>query len=263
MSATPKRTRMLLRSPGETPARLFCFPYSGKGASMFSKWPSRIGDTELCLVQPPGRENRTREPHYQTYELLAEQVVEELSPYFDRPFGFFGHCGGVLAAFATALHLARHELPTPACLFASAQVAPHDGPYGRFLHMSDGELAAELAQLTRAQGGEPRPDVIEMNVRVLRADLTANQNYTLDAPVELPSQVRAIGWDEDPEILPEQMSGWPAYARPGRFHRTLLHGTHYTLVQAPDELMAELDEGMRTSLTCPASVPREQRLEMC
>jgi surfactin synthase thioesterase subunit len=254
MPAVPKRTRMLLRpARDEMPARLFCFPYSGVGASMYAKWPPRIGNAEVCLIQLPGRENRIREPHYQTYELLAEQVAEELSPYFDRPFGFFGHCGGTLAAFATALHLAGRQSPVPACLFASAQVAPHDGPYGRFLHMSDSELAAELAQLTRAKGGEPKPDVIAMNVRVLRADLTANQNYTLAAPVELSSQVRAVGWDEDSEIRPEQMGGWPAYAPPGGFHRTLLHGGHYALTEAPDELIAELAEGMRAS--CPGLKP--------
>jgi surfactin synthase thioesterase subunit len=237
---------MLLRTPGDDmPARLFCFPYSGMGASMYSKWPTKIGDTELCLVQLPGRENRIREPHYQTHELLAEQLAEELSPYFDRPFGFFGHCGGAFPAFATALHLARHQAPTPACLFVSSQVAPHDGPCGRFLRMSDSELGEELAQLTRAQGGEPKPDVIQMNVGVLRADLTAVENYPFEAPVELPAHVRAIGWDRDAEILPEQMSGWSAYARPGRFHWTMLHGGHYTLLDAPDGLIAELDEGMR------------------
>jgi surfactin synthase thioesterase subunit len=246
MSTAAKRTKMLLRpARDEMPARLFCFPYSGMGASMYAKWPPKIGDAEVCLIQLPGRENRIREPHYRTYELLAEQVAEELAPYFDRPFGFFGHCGGALPAFATTLHLARHQSAVPVCLFVSAQVAPHDGPYGRFLHLSDSELAEELAQLTRAKGGEPKPDVIEMNVRVMRADLTANQNYTLAAPVELPSQVRAIGWEEDSEIRPDQMSGWSAYAPPGGFHWTALHGGHYALTEAPGELIAELAAGMR------------------
>jgi surfactin synthase thioesterase subunit len=222
---------------------------------MFGKWPAKIGDTELCFIQLPGRENRILEPHYQTYELLAEQVAEELSPYFDRPFGFFGHCGGAFAAFATALHLARHGSPTPACLFVSSQVAPHDGPYGRYLGLSDAELAAELTQLTRAAGGEPRPDVIEMNVRVMRADLTAARSYTLDAPVELPSLVRGIGWDKDPEIPPAQMGGWSACARPGRFQWTLLPGGHYTLLDAPDELIAELEEGMRSAKMSLRAVP--------
>src|SRR5260370_12370806 len=149
MSTVQKRTRMLLRSPkDDVPARLFCFPYSGIGASMYSKWPARIGDTEVCPVQLPGRENRIREPHYQTYELLAEQVAEELSPYFDRPFGFFGHCGGALPVFAATLHLARQQSPTPACLFVSSQVAPPDGPSRRFLRMTTRALPAKLLHHT-------------------------------------------------------------------------------------------------------------------
>jgi surfactin synthase thioesterase subunit len=126
-------------------------------------------------------------------------------------------------------------------------VAPHDGPYGRYLGLSDAELAAELTQLTRAAGGEPRPDVIEMNMRVMRADLTAARSYTPGAPVELPFFVRAIGWDKDSVIPPGQMGGWSACARPGRFHWALLPGGHYTLMDAPDELMAELEEGMRST----------------
>ena len=53
-------------------------------------------------------------------------------------------------------------------------------------------------------------------------------------------------------IAPGQMIGWSSYARPGRFHRTLLHGGHHELIEAPDDLIAELDEGMRTS--CPQPI---------
>nr|WP_225955258.1 thioesterase domain-containing protein [Kibdelosporangium phytohabitans] len=234
------------RPADDCAARVFCFPYSGLGASMFTQWPRRIGDIEICLVQPPGRENRIKHPHYGTYEQLAEEVADGLAPYFDRPFGFFGHCGGALAGFATALLLAQRDGPTPDCVYISSQVAPHDGPYGRFLGMTDDELAVELADLTRAMGGEPQPDILALSLRVLRADITANQRYHLAEPVVLPGELRAIGWSEDREIRPAQMDGWPAYAAPDRFHRTVLAGTHHEFLKAPLALQAELAAGLRT-----------------
>ncbi|MFD7646078.1 thioesterase II family protein [Streptomyces albidoflavus] len=243
------RDKTFLRTPrDDSPTRLFCFPYSGLGASMYNRWPRRItdagADIEVCLLQPPGRENRLREAHFGTYEQLAEQLVESLEPYLDRPYGFFGHCGSALAAFATAAALAPSRLPAPACVFVSSQVAPHLGPYGRYLSMTDRQLTAELARQTRVMGGEPHPDVLAMSLRVMRADLTANQRYRLDEPVVLPSRVRSIGWRYDVEIRPHQMAGWALYAAPGHFRHVELPGTHHSFLAAPEALRREFAEGL-------------------
>ncbi|MFF5639407.1 thioesterase II family protein [Streptomyces sp. NPDC012825] len=249
MAPSPRPPRWLLRKPkDEAPARLFCFPYSGTGASMYHRWPQRIGPAEVCLIQLPGRENRVRDPHYGTYEDLAEPLAEALLPHLDRPFAFFGHCGGVLPGFATALHLRDRGMPVPSALFLSSQVPPHEGPFGRFLGMSDEELAVELAELTRAMGGEPHPALIEMNLGVLRADVDANRAYRLDKPVRLPSALHAIGWDADVEIRPDRMSGWSEYAEPGRFHPCVLPGEHYTFLDAPEALTEVVAAGMRRVL---------------
>ncbi len=249
----PERTRrpqrwLLRRVRDDAPARLFCFPYSGTGASMYKQWPERIGPAEVCLVQLPARENRLRDPHYGSYEALAEQLCEALLPYLDRPFGFFGHCGGALPGFATALQLVAKGLPAPAALFVSSQVAPHEGPFGRFLGMTDEELAVELAGLVVAMGGQPRPELIELSLGVLRADVDANRAYRLDLPRRLPCAVRTIGWSGDREIRPDQMGGWSAYAAPGRHHATVLEGHHYAFLDAPAALLDELGRGMAAAV---------------
>ncbi|MFD0332529.1 thioesterase II family protein [Streptomyces erythrogriseus] len=64
----------------EATARLFCFPFSGSGASAFSAWPAALDDVEVCPVQFPGRENRLAHPHYGTYDNLAAGLTEALSP---------------------------------------------------------------------------------------------------------------------------------------------------------------------------------------
>ncbi|MER7408388.1 thioesterase domain-containing protein [Streptomyces sp. NPDC000070] len=238
--------KWLLRRPrNDVRARLFCLPYSGVGASMYTQWPRLIGDdVEVCPVQLPARENRLREQHYGSYEELARLAVDGLRPYLDRPFGLFGHCGGALAAFAIALYLDQVGGPAPQALFTSSQVAPHDGPFGRFLHLDDEELKVELAHLTRVMGGEPNPAAIELGLTVLRADIAAHQNYRLDAPVRLRAAVRSIGWEDDQEIRPSQMDGWPPYAADGRFAGTVLSGGHHTFRSAPDELLKEFEAGL-------------------
>ena len=236
--------KWLLRKPtSDAPARVFCFPYSGVGASMYSRWPTRVGSVELCPVQLPGRENRIRQPHYGSYEALAEQVADGLEPYLDRPFGLFGHCGGALAAFATALRL-RDLGPRPAGLFVSSQVAPHEPPYGRFLGMTGEELRAELALLTVAMGGRPHPDALDFGLEILRADIAANQRYRLAAPTRLATDLHVIGWRRDVEIRPDQMGGWGAYVEPDRLFTTVLDGEHHTFLGAPASLLDIFDRGL-------------------
>jgi surfactin synthase thioesterase subunit len=239
----------LQRPKNDSAARLLCFPYSGLGASMYSRWPEFVGDIEICPVQLPGRENRIREPHYGGYPDLADLAAAALRPYLDRPFAFFGHCGGALAAFATAVRLHEEGGPMPVCLFMSSQVAPHEGPFGRFLRMSDDELRAELTTLTEALGGRPDPDVIELGLGILRADVTANQRYRLDEPLVLPCAVHAIGWSEDVEIRPDQMGGLREYAPEGRFTATVLAGRHHTFLDAPAELLGTFELAMNRAST--------------
>ncbi|MGP3991751.1 thioesterase II family protein [Streptomyces sp. 3N207] len=247
--------RWLLRRPGgEAGARLFLLPYSGVGASMYNRWPQQIGPAEVCRIQLPGRENRIREPHYGTYPELAERLAEALLPYLDRPFGFFGHCGGALPGFATALFLAEHGLPTPAWLFVSSQVAPHLGPYGRFLDLPQDQLREELREMAVAMGGRPQPDMIDLGMRVLEADLAANRAYRLPRPVRLPCTVHALSWQDDHEIRPGQMTGWDAYAEPGRYRESLLPGGHFAFLEAPEPLCAALS-GTMSAADSPVPSP--------
>lgn len=153
VNSSPTKTRWLLRQPDpEAGTRLFCFPYSGCGATMYERWPRRLGDVEICLVQPPGRQNRIREPHYQTYEQFAAELIESLSPHLDRPFAFFGHCSGALPGAEITRQLAAAGLPLPRRLFVSAQVAPHDGPYGRLLGLERDELRGRAGRHHRQNG---------------------------------------------------------------------------------------------------------------
>jgi surfactin synthase thioesterase subunit len=206
---------------------------------MYHRWPRRIGPVEVCLIQPPARENRIRDPHYGTYEALASALVEYLPPYLDRTFGFFGHCGGALPAVELTHQLHAAGLPTPHRVFVSSQVAPHDGPYGRFLELDADALAAELRQLTISLGGTPTPALIEMGLDLLSLDLEANRRYRPASRRRLPCGITVIGWTEDREIPMHMMRGWRDLSASCRF--ALLDGKHYDFLAAPAALLAEIE----------------------
>lgn len=239
-AASVSRTgRWFLRPPSDDcMARLFCLPYSGCGASMYRGWPRRLpGGIEVCAIQLPGRENRLREPSFSSYEELADALAPVLEPYLDRPYGLFGHCSSALSAYETALRLIERNAPQPACLFASAEVAPHEGPYGRYFGMSAEELADEMRALVTAMGGVPVPGLIRMSVDILRADVAVNGRYRKAEPVRLPCPLVAIGWSEARDVTPAQMNGWKDC---GQTTFTVLSGGQYEFLAAPKDLVEVL-----------------------
>lgn len=233
------KTRWLLRRPDPAAGvRLFCFPYSGSGATMYDRWPRRLGDVEICLVQPPGRQNRIREPHYGTYERLAADLIEHLSPYLDRPFGFFGHCSGALPGVEVTRQLAAAGLRLPRRLFVSSQVAPHDGPYGRLLELSREQLRGELADIIVNMGGQPTDTLLDLGLDLLVKDVEANRRYTVPQPLDLPCGVTVIGWRDDQQIPVQLMGGWRESSADCRY--VLLDGGHFAFLAAPAALLAAL-----------------------
>ncbi|MEO6502206.1 MAG: thioesterase domain-containing protein [Jatrophihabitantaceae bacterium] len=227
--------RWLLRKPAEdSAARIFCFPYSGVGASMFNQWPRSLAGVEICPIQLPARENRIREPHFGTYEQLAADLVTPLQPYLNRPFVFFGHCAGALPAFETARLLADSGLPTPQRLVVSAQAPPHHCPHDRFLDLTDEQLSAELAAMVVARGGQPLPLLIELTLSVLRLDLAATRLYSAERSL-LPGGVTVLNWSADPEVDLGLLRDWTGYSHDVQFRQ--LTGGHYEFLSAPPELL--------------------------
>ena len=234
-SGSTTTTPWFVRAPStDHAARLFCFPFSGSGASAFSAWPAALGDLEVCPVQFPGRENRLAHPHYGTYEELADALVEPLAPLLDRPFAFFAHCAGALPAYETVLRLAARGLPTPERLFVSGQPAPHDAARDRMLDMTEPELRAEVEEFIRGRGMEPRPDMVAMALMVLLGDHAAARAYRRDRPETVDCPVTVLHWREDQDVTLDDLQGWRRYADSVEFR--VIDGGHYDFMDAPAEL---------------------------
>lgn len=222
---------------------------------MFERWPRRVGDVEICLIQPPARQNRIREPHYETYERLAAQTIEQMVPYLDRPFAFFGHCSGALPGVEVTRQLAAAGLPLPRRVFVSAQVAPHDGPYGSLLDVDRAGLRRKLAELITNMGGTASDALLDLGLDLLIRDVEANKRYVVPAPLDIPCGITAIGWSEDREIPLSLMGGWRALTADCRL--VLLEGEHFDFLAAPPALLAQIARDLTGDASPVADVPRD------
>ncbi|MEV5892527.1 thioesterase II family protein [Nonomuraea fuscirosea] len=218
----------------EAEALLFLIPYSGCGATMYRQWPERYRGVDFCRLQPPGRENRFREPIYATYQEMAVAMADVVKPFLDVPYAFFGHCGSALAAYEVTAELERRHWPAPAGLFISSQVAPQDGPAGRWLTMSRPELNEQLSKLIIASGGTPIPELSEVYLDILEEDIAANKRYVMPHPQRLKTPITTIGWREDIEVDHRHMGGWTAC---GSTRALVFDGPHQRFIEGPEELL--------------------------
>jgi surfactin synthase thioesterase subunit len=191
-------------------------------------------------VQLPGRENRMREPSWESYESLAEQLIEGLGRFFDRPFGFFGHCGSVFIGVETALVLERRGLPVPAHLFVSSAMPPHEAHEAQVLSIPEEELGDIVLSLMRARGLEPSAEIVELSLEPMKADVRAHRRYRRHDRPRLPCPVTAIGWTDDDTLPASILPGWLEY---GTVEVVVLEGTHWSFLDAPPALQERIARG--------------------
>ena len=236
------------RASPEARLRLFCFPYSGGGASMYRKWSVALGpDIEVCAVQLPGRETRFKEPAATSMSRLVEQVVEGIGPFLDQPFAVFGHSFGALLSFELCHELRSLGFRPPEHLFVSGRQAPHlQYPRPPIHRLGNDAFCDEMRRLE----GTPEhvlatPALLSLAIDIMRADYTCCETYRFaeGRPV-LECPVTALGGSEDPETTPDDVVGWGRHTG-GDFEARMLPGDHFFIHAHEALVLTAVSERLR------------------
>jgi medium-chain acyl-[acyl-carrier-protein] hydrolase len=227
--------------------RLFCFPYAGGGATVFSTWPRHLPpDVEVVAVQPPGREGRLMEKPFSDLAQLVEAMHRELLPHMDKPFAFYGHSNGGLMAFELARTLRRTGGPMPRHLFVGGRPAPQMDPDEEIIHALPHD---EFITALRRYAGTPEEvlqnaEIMELIMPLLRADFSLGETYayTPEPPLDLP--ISAYGGVRDDEVTVEQIEGWEEQTS-SRFHMRMFPGDHFFITGNRAEVLQELSRELR------------------
>lgn len=209
--------------------RLFCFPFAGGGTITYRDWSKGLPkDVEVCSVQPPGRGARLREPCFTSMGQLVEAAAQALSPYFDRPFAFFGHSLGALVSFELARHLRRQGATQPIQLLASGRRAPQ---LPSLTPPRYNLPASVLMDLLRSFEGTPpeilaQPEIMALLLPTFRADFEAHETYSYTDEPPLDCPISAYGGTDDPEVSVEQLQAWQGQTN-AAFSLQLFHGGHF------------------------------------
>lgn len=235
---SPKTNQWIaFRKPRNHPKmRLFCFPYGGGGASIYSDWHTLLPDAiDVCPVQLPGRENRMDEPTIQHIDHLVEELMTHLKSEFDLPFAFFGHSFGSLVSFELARYMRRHGLPQPMHIFASAYPDPRhpstslDNLLGQLkakkinlldlkneealLQLSNHDLnnISEVFQqngITEYSGHIMDKEIIKLLMPIFTADMSIVKSYSYYSEPPLNIPITVFSGKKDTWVLPLDHQGW-------------------------------------------------------
>jgi acyl transferase domain-containing protein/surfactin synthase thioesterase subunit/acyl carrier protein len=181
--------------------RIFCFHDAGGDSTLFRGWEDLMGDTfEVVAIELPGRGENSQEEMPLSSEDLIAQIKDELRPYLDKPYLFFGHSMGGLLAFETAKALRHEGLQQPELMVLSS--VPALNTYVK-QDIEFKNISAEIPTL-QTMDASIRKSVLTL----LKNDLRMINSYRYVAGKPLNLDLLAIRGSEDPRITDQQVKQW-------------------------------------------------------
>jgi len=243
----------LVRSGCHAPAlRLYCFPYSGGHAGIYSSWHQALGPSiEICAVQLPGRAERFGEPPSTSMSEVVAALTALLSRDQDIPYGFFGHSFGALLAFETARSCVENGLMEPVHFFASGCDAPQQRAPSRGLDLlSDQDLIAELSQC----GGTPsallaNERAMRLFLPAIRSDLSMARTYVYADGPSLSTPISVLAGTYDDQGMAKHSAAWSRETT-GKASVHWFDGDHFFVNSHRREVLDLVRSLLRETLEC-------------
>ncbi|MDX3231799.1 thioesterase II family protein [Streptomyces sp. ME19-01-6] len=223
--------------------KLICLPYAGAGASFYRPWSALAGDAlEIVALQLPGRERLIdEEPHrdaHQAVDGLLVQLRERLGESGDGGrVALFGHSLGAVLAYELAHRLVDEPGVELVHLFVSGSPEPARGREQRATDLSDEDFLARVGEF--AGYHHPAlddPEMREMILPALRADVEMHENYVPSTDLPLDAPLTVVRGEDDDLVGYDDAESWSKVA--GRdFEYIEVPGGHMYLTDAAPALV--------------------------
>ncbi|MFJ6516630.1 thioesterase II family protein [Streptomyces sp. NPDC091406] len=218
---------------------LVCLPFAGGGAGFYRAWkdlPDRA--PRIVPLQLPGREELFIEDPFldviDAADALAPRIAELAGP---GPVSLFGHSLGAVLAYEIARRLESDPGVEPRHLFVSGSPGPWTGRTRRASGLPDDAFLSRVQEFAGYEHDAlADPDMRELLLPVLRADVEMHENYkpVSDEPLRTPvTSLRATG---DQLVTREQAGEWRT-ATTGAFRLVEPEGGHMYLIDSPLPLL--------------------------
>jgi surfactin synthase thioesterase subunit len=233
-------------------AMLFCFPYAGAGVASYHAFCKDLPAHIIpFVVRLPGREASRQQAALTDFNDIVTCLTKAIQPALGKsPVFFWGHSMGALVAFEVARLLKQEQKPT--CLIVSGHVAPQipaplkSTPVAK---MND----AQFVGLLQSYGGMPQaildnPDLLQLILPQLRADLIALEGYRYVSGTPLDNDIFCINGNTDHMVNPSNILAWREQTT-GEFSSRWLPGSHFFINENRMALVEIINEVITNKLT--------------
>lgn len=231
-----------LRENDKAKLRLFCFPYAGGSAIIYSGLEKNFpDDIDVFAIQPPGRGVRFNEPAITSLETLVSELLISISPYLDKPFLFLGYSNGSLMAFELARRLQLRGMPVPAHMILAARRAPHLPSITPQKHnMSYDDFINELRKFSYTPEKILNdPEIMSVFMPMLRADFALGELYQCQTSPVLNVSSSLFWGQKDEAATKEGMAAWQDLIS-GDCEMIEFEEGHFFIHEEPEHFAAEL-----------------------
>lgn len=226
--------------------KLFCCPFAGAGAGVYRPWSMPPESAiDLRPVQLAGREEQfDLEPHESIADSAGHvlaQIRSIASP--GEVIALFGHSSGAAVAFEVARQISTGSAEfTVAHLIISGAPDPVTPLDLGLRGLTDDEFVEAVEKIAGyAHPALAEPELREMLLPPLRADMLARQDYRVPAGTALPVAITAIRGDGDLLVSRESLAGWAQVTSEG-FALVELAGQHMYFLPDPAALLELFDQ---------------------
>jgi surfactin synthase thioesterase subunit len=223
---------------------LVCLPFAGAGASFFHPWQDIAGDRLVVVpLQLPGRERRIDTEPYRDALVAADELLPDLVNQLDgkTEVVLFGHSVGAVLAYELAHRVATHPDLVLRRLFVSGSPEPHTQRPERATGLPDDEFIARVSQFAgvRHEALED-PEMRELILPTLRADVEMHENYRPGTDDRLPAPITSLRGSDDTLVTAAEAARWSEVAGAG-FEYVELPGGHMYLTESAPDLLKLID----------------------
>lgn len=201
---------------GMEKTKLFCIPYAGGSATIYSKWKKYLdNDIELYPVELAGRGKRCGIPYYASFYEAVDDLFDCIKNYVSGRYALFGHSMGSWLALELAYKLIEHGYDSPTHIFFSGNRAPHIYREEKILHkLPDDEFNKEIFKI----GGTSNEllenkELLAFFMPIIRSDYKLIENYDYkDHGTYLNCDISVLNGIDD-DLKDAQIKGWEKYTK--------------------------------------------------
>ncbi len=232
------------RGSADAPLRLICFHSMGVGASLFTNFLLHPpNDYDILAVQTPGRENRLAERVSESVDHLADEIVLQLLPLFDRRVVMWGHSFGGILAWEVIRRLRERHQCEPVHFLVTGTIPPHRIHLWQKREIMLKAMVADnspeyLVSLSRYVDD---PEFLKAILPLMRSDWPLLQSYRFQAIPRLNCPISAIAAGQDEMVYPDEIREWSQHTL-GSFQLIEVDGDHWFLNRNRKQITETLHE---------------------